>query len=213
MPYFKKDDLNVLFIHIPKTGGTSVEFYFSSKYDIPLYNKSLFYFIQDEEWILANKEMNIKSSLQHITYNHMVKFNSLFQIQFDNIMIITIVRNPYERIISDLFFLKLITIDTTPDMVLTIINDYVDSDNYDNHNLPQYTFITNDREEIIENIHILKTEHLTEDMVRLGFCDFNIYRNVNDKKVDYYQYLNKESIKKINHFYNLDFKLFHYDML
>ena len=28
----------------------------------------------------------------------------------------------------------------------------------------------------------VKTEHLTEDMVRLGFCDFNIYRNVNDKK-------------------------------
>ena len=30
MPYFKNNDVNVLFIHIPKTGGSSMELYFSS---------------------------------------------------------------------------------------------------------------------------------------------------------------------------------------
>lgn len=42
MPYFKNNNVNILFIHIPKTGGSSVENYFSSKFNIPLNNTSLY---------------------------------------------------------------------------------------------------------------------------------------------------------------------------
>jgi len=42
MPYFNNNDVNILFIHIPKTGGTSVEFYLSEKYKIKL-DKSSYY--------------------------------------------------------------------------------------------------------------------------------------------------------------------------
>lgn len=41
MPYFKNDTINILFIHIPKTGGTSLEEYFSSKFNIKLNKYSL----------------------------------------------------------------------------------------------------------------------------------------------------------------------------
>ena len=41
MPYFKNDNINILFIHIPKTGGSSLENYFSSKFGIELNKKSL----------------------------------------------------------------------------------------------------------------------------------------------------------------------------
>ena len=36
MPYFKGPDCHILHIHIPKTGGTSINYYLSEKYGIPL---------------------------------------------------------------------------------------------------------------------------------------------------------------------------------
>ena len=211
MPYFKNKDINLLFIHVPKTGGSSLDTYFSSKFNIPLNNKSLFHFIKDKQ--LLNENIKIKSSLQHITYNQIVKYSKIFNIDFDNIKIITIVRNPYERFVSDLFYFSLITTDSTKEAVFDMLHNYLISDKYDNHNIPQHTFITNDKGEIIENIHILKTESLTNEMKVLGYIDFNIYDNVNINKVNYYNYLNNESIEIINKFYHLDFILFNYNKI
>jgi hypothetical protein len=187
MPYFNNNDINVLFIHIPKTGGSSVEYYFSKKFNIKLNNNSLY--LHNKTYLLHNK---INSSLQHITYNQIVENSKEFNINFDNIKIITIVRNPYERIVSDLFFCKLITTDTTKEEVFDIIDKYLVSTNFDNHNIPQHNFITNDNKEIIQNIHILKTESL-------GYTDFNICihvnnNKINNKKINYYDYLNNKSI-------------------
>ena len=211
MPYFKNNDINVLFIHIPKTGGTSIEIYFSTKFNIELNNNSLFLHIEDER--LLNENMKINSSLQHITYNQIVEYSKVFNINFDNIKIFTVVRNPYERIVSDLFFLNLITIDTTKEEVFNIISKYLVYEYYDNHNIPQHIFITNDNKEIIQNIQILKTESLKNDMNKLGYTDFNNFENVNVNKLNYYDYLDNKSIELINNFYHLDFILFNYDKL
>jgi len=211
MPYYKNDDINLLFIHIPKTGGTSLELYFKEKFSIPMNNDCLYKFIEDEQ--LLNYNMVINSSLQHLTYNQIVKYNKEFNIDFNNLKIITIVRNPYERIISDLFFLSKINIDTTKEEVVDIINHYVEADNYDNHNIPQHIFITNNNKELITNIHILKTENLTNDMNDLGYSDFNRLDNINPNKINYYNYLNEKSIKIINDFYHDDFILFNYKKL
>ena len=106
MPYFHNDKINLLFIHIPKTGGTSLENYFSKKYNIPLNEKSL-YTIDDlvftDEYI--NKYNHI--SYQHLSIMTIIKNSADLKINFNSLNCITIVRNPYTRIISDLFFLKL----------------------------------------------------------------------------------------------------------
>ena len=206
MPYFNNKDINLLFIHIPKTGGTSLETYFKLKYNIPLNNNSLWDFSTDEN-------IKIDSSLQHITYKQMVQNNNILNIDFNNIKIISIVRNPYDRIVSDLFYNKLITPRTTQKDVFNIITKYLVSDKYDNHNIPQYKFVTDDNEGIIQNIHILRTESLTNDMINLGYNDFNIFDNVNKNKVNYYKYLNIDSILIINQFYHLDFILFNYNKI
>ena len=115
---------------------------------------------------------------------------------------------------SDLFYFSLIPIDATKETVFDIINKYLVSEKYDNHNIPQHKFITNDKGEIVQNIHILKTESLTNDMNNLCYSDFNICENKNIHKVNnYYDYLNTNSIDIINNFYHLDFILLNYDKI
>ena len=208
MPYFKNNDLNVLFIHIPKTGGTSVEINFSEKFNIKLNNDSLYSHNLNETKL--NENIIINSSLQHMTYNKIVEHNEFFKIDFNNIKIITIVRNPYERIISDLFFYKLIDVDTSKEKVFDIINEYLLSDSYDMHNAPQYIFILDKNNKVIPDVNILKTENLTIDMNNLGYTDFDRFDNKNQDKPNYYSYLNNKSIKRINNFYHFDFLLFNY---
>lgn len=207
MPYFKTNDINLLLIHIPKTGGTSLEEYFSNKYKIPLNNLSLFGFLG------TSKHTNINSSLQHITYNTIVKYSNLFRIDNTNINIIAAVRNPYERIISDLLWFNKITHSSSPEDVFTIIQDYVKAKNLDNHNIPQYLFVTDDEKNLIPNIRLLRTESLTTDMIALGYSDFNVHVERNKNPTNYYNYLNADSIEFINKFYDYDFTLFNYKKL
>lgn len=211
MPYFKNNDVNIIFIHIPKTGGTSIEEYFSARFNIPFNNKSLFGFIDNET--KSRENMIINSTLQHITYKQMIKYNKVFNIDFHNSKIITVVRNPYERIISDFFFHSLINVNTTKKEVFNLMQKYLVSNNYDNHNLPQYSFIIDYTGKIRSNIHVLHTETLTNDMKKLGYTDFDgvIYKNKSN--VNYYDYLNKKSIQIINRFYHFDFILFNYNKL
>ena len=213
MPYFKNDNVNILFIHIPKTGGTSVEVYLSLKFNIKLDNKSLYFFSNEETKLqFENKNLKIDSSLQHLSYNKIVECNEIFNIDFKNIEIITIVRNPYERIISELFWRKQIKSNSSKEEVYNEITKFLKT-GCDCHQVPQYKFLEDKDKKIINNIHILKTETLNADMKKLGYNNFNVFTNINKNKINYYDLLNKESINLINNFYHYDFKLFNYKKL
>jgi hypothetical protein len=210
MPYFHNDDVNILLIHIPKTGGTSIAKYLEKKYDIPYNSKSLYGYLSEET--KNEKNINIKTSMQHMTYETIYKYKDYFNIDYKNIRILAAVRNPYQRIISDLFFLRKIKHDSSKKEVFNIMKKYLNED-LDNHNIPQYLFITDENKQLIPNIKILKTETLQKDMMHLGFDDFNEKRISNTNKVNYFDYLNIDSITLINNFFDYDFKLFNYDKI
>ena len=202
MPYYKQK--NLLFIHIPKTCGTIIEDQIKN-----IYKQSLYSGYSNS---LLNSPYN-KMSLQHQFYTTIYKFKDKLNINFDNIKIFSIVRNPYDRTISDLFWFKLIKKDFTAEQVYnTIKNNYLDRDDLDNHNKPQYKFITDEKSELIKNIKIFKTETLNKLNNELNkFLGFNINIKQNDVNKDYSRYLNENSISLINDFYKKDFQLFNYE--
>ncbi len=214
MPYFynKNINLNCLFLHIPKTGGTSIENYFSSYFKVKLDEKSLF-----TPYGESIKKYGINNvSLQHQTYSTIMKHKDELNIDLDNLVILTICRNPYERLVSDLFFYRLIKKTSTPEEVYNIIkNNYLDKPYYDNHNIPQYKFIIDETtNKVVPNVTILAQETLTEDMHNIGFPKFNFHDLKNQNgKLNYYDYLNRESIDLINEYYKKDFYFFNYEMI
>ena len=211
MPYYKIK--HILFIHIPKTGGTMLNSLLK-KDDIQLiyqekYNNNIFPPPFD------------KYSLQHQFYSTIYKYKNLYNLKFNNkLKIISIVRNPYTRIISDLFwFTKLgqynfIKKNYTKEQIYQSIKTYLKMppQYLDNHNTPQYKYITDNHDNLISNIKIFKLENLyknKENINKYLNCDLNI-ENLQMK--DYNNYLNKESINLINTFYKKDFEIFKYAM-
>jgi hypothetical protein len=202
-------NVNILFIHIPKTGGTSVSSYFFKKYNI----------VHGPESLLTYHRTYDGIHFQHILYSKIKTFNDCFQVDFNNLTVLTCVRNPYHRLVSDLFYYKLINKNSTPEEVYLVIKDhYLLEENiikYDNHPLPQYLFVLDTDGAMLKNIKILYTEHLKHNMDLLGYTDFNnndnICTEVSSKK--YLSFLNIDSIKLINTHYAKDFEMFNYDMI
>jgi hypothetical protein len=210
MPYFKSNTINILLIHIPKTGGTSLEHYFAHKIHIQITRDNLYGFLPTEQ----ATQLNITSSLQHLTYLQLMKNADFFNIDTNNFTVIAVIRNPYERIISSLFFQSKLPNHPTQQQVFDTIQYFINATDVDNHNIPQYKFVTDENKQIIPTITILKTETLTIDMHKLGFTDFNLNVNTNRHGItDYFQFLNNDSIKLINEFYKDDFAIFNFPMI
>lgn len=203
MPYFyKSDEINMLFIHIPKTGGTSIEQYLSYKYKISLNQSSLFSYGYHPPDIVP---------LQHYTYNNIVTNSNIVLI--DGYETFTIVRNPYHRIVSDLFYLGLAHTEFTKEDIYETIKEYYIIDAPHNHSKPQWEFIYDVSNNCLyDHIYVLKIENLNEEIKALGYKDFDIHINRGPIE-NHMSYLNKESILLINEVYSKDFELFGYEML
>tara|TARA_Y100000389_G_scaffold185142_1_gene204253 strand:- start:844 stop:1467 length:624 start_codon:yes stop_codon:yes gene_type:complete len=203
MPYYQ--ELKLLFIHVPKTGGSTMENYLKKK------SVQTLFFGRPYNSILPIKNV----SLQHQTFKTIKENQKLLKVNFDHpeFKVISIVRNPYDRVISDMFFLSKISSKSTPEVVFEKMKIYVNS-HCDNHNLPQYKFLTLDDKTLVPEIKLFRTETLSEDAEKYGLKNFNGNRFKKGKVPmnNYSSFLNNDSIKLINEVYKKDFELFNYEM-
>src|SRR5437899_12481023 len=94
MPVFRTS--NILFIHIPKTAGTSIEkaLYHREPPDQRITTIS-FYGIEPPTW-----DNHQGYSLQHYTYKDLYETMDVANFR----LIFTVVRNPYHRLVSAFYF-------------------------------------------------------------------------------------------------------------
>jgi hypothetical protein len=224
MPYFKTPEINIFYIHIPKTGGMSIEKYFYEKYKIERGYKNAYGYTYPNinNYNLLFGKGNTLQHTPYIIISQPQIGEKLFEIcsMYNNnpLIYLSTVRNPYDRIISDLFFFVQytnITVNSTKYDIETAIYKYLSNTeyDYDNHRLPQWTLITDCNGNIPNNMIIIKTETMTEQMHEMGFTDFSFNENTNrcGIKLNYMDLLTPTAIKQINEYYKKDFEMFGYE--
>lgn len=202
-------DKNILYIHVPKTGGTSIEHFLAEHYDISLNRNTIF--------SKDNDRFN-GISYHHLTYSTILdeweKGNLPFSaIDFENVDVWISVRNPYDRIFSNLFFLKCMNSQSTTKQVFDIIRDRFLPHNhlYDNHVIPQSLFYLGLEDK--PNVTIIRQETLKQDMCNLGYTDFDTYLCKTFHLKQYHEFYSRETIELINDYYFMDFEMFGYEMM
>ena len=189
------------FIHITKTAGTSIE--------------------------SVGLENNISWGMYHKEYGfwHEVFINKPKQLR-DKYDWFTVVRNPYNRILSEYHFLtpRLKLENHTKEQFNLFIRNWMINASKNIHNHPIFGKINGDhfteQYKYIDNkskIHILKFENIKEEFESL-MKQYNLNIKLNKKvKVSKKQYtvddISKENIKLINIIYKKDFELFNYTMI
>ena len=201
----------------------SIEKYFYEKWGIPRTHKTAYGYSYPDPRIDFNATFGGPGhTLQHIPFSLIEKRGTeLFDVDWTDLVLLATVRNPYHRIVSDLFFFIQytgITRNSTPQDVEKAIYHYLTNEtyDYDNHRLPQWKMLVRGRDgKIPPEMIILKTESLTEEMHQMGFTDFSFHENPNrtGEKIDYMSLFTPRSIEMVNLYYEKDFELFHYSML
>jgi hypothetical protein len=214
---FKNNDKNVVFIHIPRTAGTYIEDDISRRYNI------------HKEWPKPNTDIlfgllqlkdNQFLTLQHLTLKEMIKFEFLTDKDSE---IFTIIRNPYDRIISlhKNWFNKYNTLDEFLDKLISMkLDDYpfngieTEKKNFDYLNmtdniddikyfvLPQYYYITQDNNDY--SVDVIKYEDMEKLNQKYGInLKYNNTQNT-------YNFTDSQR-EKIYNIYRKDFENFNYE--
>lgn len=192
-------DHNLLFIHIPKTGGSSIERKFGL--DNFQHNSDICYSWTEE------KIGDIVFAPQHYTPPMVAeRYNN----EYNNCKKFTIVRNPYTKIISEYFYRE-----TVYD--LSNLESFIDRIplKWSDHTIPQKHYFEN-----IDYDYVLRFENLNEEFSEMA-NDFSFSGDLphhnpsrtGKNSSDYIKDLNKNCIQKINEIYHEDFEFLKYNMI
>ena len=216
------DKNKIIFVHIPKTGGTSIESYLNLKTK----DKAKFEKIGYGVKIFNNK----KKALQHLTADEIKNF--IGTDKFNKMFSFTIVRNPYSKIVSEFsHFLHLSgpkyhgvesplrvndqIIDNFDDFLHHIdnivTNKLYDQNVFFDHFKPQSEFTQDsNNDNLIDKIYKFENLDEVKQMLKRNYPkDCSIFPHSQKRKKKNIK-LSESQKEKIYNIYENDFKLFNY---
>jgi len=187
---FTKKDVYFVYIDIPIPIGTFIRTQII---------KDLYQVIK-HWWFIKDQHLD----LAHIPYKMRTDY---VRQDFDHTYI-TFSRDPYERFISAFLNTMYSEEKTAKQFILeTLTNEQFDDYHYKYiHFYPQYKFITNEKDEIVEDIKKFKLETYNNEFIKFA-------EDLNLPTYDLKEYFDEESLHKFNEIYKKDFEVFGYDMV
>lgn len=195
-----------IFIHIPKTGGTSIEEYFFPNYDEFLYLK-------------YNRNKAIKGDVKHADVNNIIpRSGDLTQEQFDAYYKFTCVRNPWDLVASYFVYHN----NMLPGRFENIKNIFnpKNSEQLNHYNRwvryqlrPQLDWITKDDQVIVDKI--IRFEDINKGFQEV-LSDLNLsgslpFVNKSEGRKNYSEYYDDEAIEIVANHYKKDIEHFNYN--
>jgi len=202
MPLYLNNKRNVLFIHIPKTGGTTIENW--------LYKTGDFKQLLFSEHILKDTRV----TGQHFGFETLE--NLIGDLNTKDLYKFAIVRNPYDRLISEFFYrvkIKDLTLGEKPEKYFSSWVDCTfkmyknDNSILDNHLRPQSYFVSDD-------VVCFKLENGIENAISQVAQELQLEKakSIESKKVGEKKEVvwSKSALDKVHELYECDFKNFEY---
>ena len=193
MPLFFED--NIFFIHIPKTGGSSIEKFLESNGRKMSFN-------------CENGDISVNyHSPQHMTFREIEKMG----LDLPGFKFFTILRDPVQRTISEYFYIKKYNLPVGDyfydfDEFLDLFLDRTNSELFDNHNLSTYEFLINTKGEINKDIITFDFFDIQSIEEFLGLNGLSNFKRLQTDKGDFKP--TDEQVERIKQYYYLDYKNF-----
>ena len=202
-------NLRIIFIHIPKTAGTSIEYALGMHGGLKT--------IGLERYINQTSDYNclFGNGLQHLTASQIRKV--LGKKIFNDYFKFSVVRNPYDRIVSYIAWLDG-KWQNRAQLSIEKFREYIrlSQNRYKNRvkilPRPQYPFIYIRNRRIVNGL--LYYEDLEKEIACLQIklnITLNLERRMESEHLDYRNYYDSYSIRIIRNFYKKDFENFGYD--
>ena len=207
---------NTIYIHIPKTGGTSIEKYLNIYNENGLRpNTNILHGhvpikFEDNEYDPLNVEGRAGYNLQHLTSNEIKNLISdkIYQKYFK----FTFIRNPWDKIVSEYEWAYYsLEFDDYINRVLYVVQNRIRLDTKNTHLRPQIEFINNDLD------FIGRFENFSNDVEKVSSLigvNLDIKKLPHTKKSDrdnYKTYYNENTKNIIQNVYKEDIKQFGYE--
>jgi len=204
MPVF--DKFKCIFVHIPKTAGMSIENVLEIDIKWPQTNLNKLFG--------PYKFGSYNIHLQHATCIQIKELIS--KTKYDNYFKFAIVRNPYDRCVSQYFYIKKWN-KTVQKLNFKEFIKYLELQNKNKnvfcHYMPQYKFIYQNNKLLVD--YIGKFEKLDQKWTiitkKLGFT--KSLPKINTTNHNFYMdYYDRETLDLVNNLFKKDFELFDYQM-